>query len=100
MAPAQTSKIKARLAGALSRELSADFGVLDQSGQALVCRARQKAAPPRRSYLGQATASRHPRLHRPAQPKPQALQMDQVRQNIGFGEALLPENPADIMRRT
>jgi hypothetical protein len=34
----------------------------------------------------------------PAQPKPQALQMDQVpRSNIGFGEALLPE---DIMRRT
>jgi transposase len=41
------------------------------------------------------------RLHRPAQPKPQALQMDQVRRsNIGFGEALLPEDTEDIMRRT
>ena len=40
-------------------------------------------------------------LHRPAQPKPQALQMDQVRRsNIGFGEALLPEDTEDIMQRT
>jgi hypothetical protein len=41
----------------------------------------QKAAPARRSYLGQAPASRHPCPHRPVQPKPQALQMDQVRRS-------------------
>jgi hypothetical protein len=61
----------------------------------------EEAAPARRSYLGQAPASRHPCLHRPLQPKPQALQMDQVRpSNIGFGEALLPEDTEDIMQRT
>jgi hypothetical protein len=57
--------------------------------------------PARRSYLGQATASRHPRLHRSAQPKPKTLQMDQVsRPNTRLGQALLPKDTADIMQRT
>src|SRR4029453_14722562 len=79
----------------------ADFGILDQSGRALVCRAHQKAAPTRCSYLGEAAASRHPRLHYPPQPRPQALQMDQVRRpNPRLGQALLPEDTTDFMRRT
>jgi transposase len=45
----------------------------------------QKAAPARCSYLRQATRSRYPFFHRSAQPKSQALQMDQIcRQNPGF----------------
>jgi hypothetical protein len=86
---------------ALSFPLYANFGVMDQSGRALVCRTRQKAAPSWCSYLCQATRSRYPRLHRSAQPKSQALQMDQIcRPNPGFSETLLPQSAADIMRRT
>ena len=42
----------ARPPPALSHPLHADFGIVDQSGRALVRRAHQKAAPARRSYLG------------------------------------------------
>jgi transposase len=45
----------------------------------------RKRPAARRSYLRQATRSRHPLFHRPAQPKSQALQMDQIcRPNPGF----------------
>src|SRR5215469_10290870 len=88
----------ARPPAALPRALHADFGIMDQSGRALVCRAHQKAAPARRSYFGQATASRHPRLHPPPQPKPKALQMDQVRRpNTRLGQALLPKNTDGVI---
>ena len=53
------------------------------------------------AYLCQATRSRYPRLHRLAQPKSQAFQMDQIcRPNPGFSETHLPQRAADIMRRT
>jgi hypothetical protein len=43
----------------------------------------------------------HPYLYRPAQQKPEALQMDQVRRpDFGFGQTLLPQSPADFMWRT
>jgi hypothetical protein len=74
---------------------------VDQSGRALACRARQKAAPSRCSYLCPAARSRYPRLHRSAQQKSQALQMDQIcGTNSGFGKTLLPQSAADIMCRT
>ena len=86
---------------ALSCPFHADFGIMDQPGRALVCRARQKAAPSRCSYPCQATRNRYPRLHRSPQPKSKALQMDQIcRPNSGFSETLLPQSAADIMRRT
>ena len=70
-------------------------------GRALVCLARQKGAPYRCSYLCQATRSRYPRLHRSAQRKSQALQMDQIcRPNPGLSETLLSQSAADIKRRT
>lgn len=44
---------------------------------------------------------RHPYLHRPAQPKPEALQMDQVRRSdFCFRQTLLPQSPVDFMWRT
>ena len=40
-------------------------------------------------------------FHRPAQQKPEALQMDQVRRpDFGFRQTLLPQSPADFMWRT
>ena len=52
-------------------------------------------------HLRQAARSRHPYLHRPAQQKPEALQMDQVRRpDFGFRQTLLPQGPADFMWRT
>ena len=99
----KTPKIKAWLARRPHYHvpLHADIGVLDQSGRTLVRRAHPKATPPRRPYLSQAIGSRHPRLHRPPQRKPQALQMDQIRRrNPRLGQTLLPENTADIMQRT
>lgn len=49
----------------------------------------------------QAARGRHPHLHRPAQQKPEALQMDQVRgPDFGFRQTLLPQSPANIMWRT
>jgi hypothetical protein len=43
----------------------------------------------------------HPYLHRPAQQKPEALQMDQVcRPDLGFRQTLLSQSPAHFMWRT
>ena len=76
---------------ALSCSFHADSGVMDQSGRAMVCQAREKAAPSRCSCLCAAARSRYPRLHRSARSKSQALQMDQIcRPNPGFGETLPP----------
>jgi len=53
------------------------------------------------SHLRKAARGRHPYLHRPAQQKPQALQMAQVcRPDFGFRQTLLPQSPANLMWRT
>lgn len=53
------------------------------------------------SYLRMAARDRHPYLRRPAQQKPEVLQMDQVRRpDIGFRQTVLPQSPVDFMWRT
>jgi hypothetical protein len=79
--------------------LHADFVVLDQSDRALVCRTPQKAT--RRGVHTWSALQADIRAFNRYNQKPQALQMDQDRRsNIGFGEALLPEDTEDSMQRT
>ena len=65
-------------AAALARPLHADFRLVAQPGRTLVRRTHAKAAAARRAPLDPTARGRHPRLHRKAQRKPRALQMDQV----------------------
>ena len=64
---------------ALARPLHADLRFLDQSGRTLVRRTDAQAVAARRAHLDPPARSRHPRLHRKAQRRPQALQVDQIR---------------------
>src|ERR1043166_8443063 len=91
----------ARSPAALSCPLHTDFGIVDQSGRALVRGAYQKENSERCPHLRQKTRGRYPCLHRSAQPKSAALQMDEIcRRNPGISEALLPQSSANIMQRT
>ena len=58
--------------------LHADLRVLDQSGRTLVRRTDAQAAAARCAPLDPPARSRHPRLHRQAQRRPEALQVDQI----------------------
>ena len=62
---------------ALAYPLHADLRFLDQPGRTLVRRTDAQAAAARRAPLDPPTRGRHPRLHRQAQRRPQALQVDQ-----------------------
>ena len=77
----KTAPVKG-LAGAtsaLAHPLHADLRFLDQSGRTLVCRTDAQAAAARCAHLDQPARSRHPRLHRTTQRRPEALQVDQIR---------------------
>ena len=76
---------------ALARPLHADLRFLDQPGRTLVRRTDAQAAAARRAPLNPPTRGRHPGLHRQAQRRPQALQMDQIgRRHPRRRQALLP----------
>lgn len=59
--------------------LTPTSGLLDRSGRTLVRRTDAQTAAAGRPCLHKATRSRHPRLHRQAQPRLQTLQMSQIR---------------------
>jgi transposase len=61
----------------------------------------RKADPARCPHLRAAARSRHPYIHRPAQQKPEALQMDEIRRpDFGLCQTLLSQSSADFMWRT
>jgi transposase len=54
-----------------------------------------------RKQIQRGARGRHPYIHRPAQQKPEALQMDQVRgPDFGFCQTLLSQSSTDFMWRT
>ena len=88
-------------ASALARPLYADVGVVDQSGRTLVRRVDAQATAARRAHLHPPARSRYPGLHRKAQRRPQALQVDQIgRRHPRRRQALLPSCRSKLMPRT
>ena len=68
-----------------------DLGLLDRSGRTLIRRTDAQTAATGRPCLHKATRSRHPRLHRQAQPRPQTLQINQIRRrHLCCRQAFLP----------
>ena len=85
------SQSLAGTAATLACPLYADFGVVDQSGRTLVRRTDAQATAARRAHLHPPARSRYPGLHRKAQRRPQALQVDQIgRRHPRRRQALLP----------
>ena len=62
-----------------SDPLHANPGFPDQSGRAVVRRTGAQATAAEHPCLHKAARSGHPRLHRKAQPKPETLQVDEIR---------------------
>ena len=86
---------------ALACPLYADVGVVDQSGRTLVRRTDAQATAARRAHLDPPARSRYPGLHRKAQRRPQALQVDQIgRRHPRRRQALLPSCRSKLMPRT
>ena len=77
----KTAAVKAWLARRAHWHIhfDADLRFLDQSGRTLVRRTDAQAVAARRAHLDPPARSRHPRLHRKAQRRPQALPVDQIR---------------------
>ena len=99
----KTAPVKAWLArrAALARPLHADFGVLDQSGRTLVRRTDAQATAARRAHLDPPARGRHPGLHRQAQRRPEALQVDQIRRrHPRHCQTLLSPGRSKLMPRT
>ena len=95
------SQSLAGTAAALACSLYADFGVVDQSGRTLVRRTDAQATAARRAHLHPPARSRYPGLHRKAQRRPQALQVDQIgRRHPRCRQALLPPCRSKLMPRT
>ena len=101
----KTAAVKAWLArrsmSTLACPLYADVGVVDQSGRTLVRRTDAQATAARRAHLDPPARSRYPGLHRKAQRRPQALQVDQIgRRHPRRRQALLPSCRSKLMPRT